>query len=276
MVVVKNRIAHLRKARGLTQQALAKLAGTSQQQVQRIEAGVQGAQLELALKISAALGAELPDVFPSLDPKPKKGLRDSRYFIDSAKLREAGLDPDPKSWTVKFFAFDGRVFEYVVPSDEKDRLEKIFSRTGEGIVVFSARTHWVAINQNRIAATQFLFDLGVSFEDEKEEKLELRLHLISAEQPIVFGIEPDTLLLEEDDDGSASQMQNLFSQLETGFVNEMVDFYDEDRERVYLMPTQMLVVEVPVVCCEPALWNAEVEESLEGQRGSAQSRDDRK
>lgn len=259
----KNRISQLRKARGLTQQALAKLAGTSQQQVQRIEAGVQGARLELAMKISAALGAELPDVFPALAPERKRSLRDSRYYIDDQKLQDAGLDPDPKSWTAKFFAFDGRIFEYVVPSDEKARLEKLFSQVGEGIVAFSSRTHWVAINRKKIAATQFLFDVGLSeSEDEKEEELELKLHLIGAGQPVVFGIEPDTILLEEDENRGASQMQNLFFQLEANF-DEMVSFYDEDRERVYLKSTEVLAIEVPVVCCEPALWNAEIEGASE-------------
>lgn len=151
----------------------------------------------------------------------------------------------------------------------------MFSRTGEGMVVFSARTHWVAVNQKKIAATQFLFDRGVSFDnaDEDEEKLELRLHLIGAEQPIVFGIEPDTLPLEVDDHGGASQMQSLFTQLETGFADEMVAFCDEDRERVYLKPADVLVVEVPEVCCEPALWNVEIEGSSEEPRVSARSRD---
>ena len=272
--MVKNRIAHLRKARGLTQQALAKLAGTSQQQVQRIEGGVQGARLELALKISAALGAELPDVFPSLDPKPKKSLRDSRYVLENAKLREAGLDPDPKTWTVKFFAFDGRVFEYLVPSDEKNRLEKIFSEAGEGIIAFSSRTHWVAVNRKKIAATQFLFDLGLSEgEDEEVQEFELRLHLIGVGQPIIFDIEPDTIPLEEDENRGASQMQNLFFQLEANF-DEMVSFYDGDRERVYLKSTEVLVVEVPVVCCEPALWNAGIEGVSEAEiPATARSRD---
>ena len=264
--MARNRISQLRKSRGLTQRALAELAGTSQQQVQRIEAGVQGVRLELATKTAAALGGELAEIFPSLGTDRRRGSEGSRYVNQRAKLLAAGLDPDPNYWTVKFFASDGRLFEYVVPSDEKDRLEKIVgrsSRSTDGMFVFTTSTQWVALNRTKIAATQFLFDRGLVIEDDEEDNLELKLHLIGAGQPIVFGVEPDTHSVDDDEQGSCSQLQRLFLELEMASENEIVDFYDEDGERIYVETAEVLAIEVPLVCCEPALWNAQIEGQTE-------------
>jgi transcriptional regulator with XRE-family HTH domain len=257
--MAKNRIAQLRKSRGLTQRGLAELAGTSQQQVQRIEAGVHGIRLELATKIAAALGGELSEIFPSLGTVKRRGLAGSRYVNQRAKLAAVGLDPDPNHWTVRFFASDGRLFDYEIPSAEKDRLEKIFGRVGSGIVAFETTSCWVAVNQGRIAATQFLFDLGVSSEDVADEDFKLKLHLVGAQRPIIFGVEPDTRSREDDEEGSSSQLQRLFFDLEMNLEDEIVSFYDEDRERVYIKSTEILIIEVPTVCCVPALWDAEIE-----------------
>jgi putative transcriptional regulator len=61
---MENRIRPLREARGWSQHDLATAAGTSQQQVARIEAGTQSVRLELALALAAALEAELAEVVP--------------------------------------------------------------------------------------------------------------------------------------------------------------------------------------------------------------------
>jgi transcriptional regulator with XRE-family HTH domain len=274
--MAKNHLPELRKSLGLTQRALAELAGTSQQQVQRIEAGVQGVRLELAVKIAAVLDRELAEIFPSLGFDPKRGLAGSRYVNQRAKLLAAGLDPDPNYWTVKFFANDGRLFEYLIPSDEKDRLEKIVSsnsRLSGNIFVFTTSTKWVALNRAKIAATQFLFDRGLVVEDDDQRTDELKLDMIGSAIPIVFGIVPDTKSLEDDDQGSSSELQRLFLELESG-LEEVVSFYDEDRERVYVRTAEILAVEVPIACCEPALWNAQMEgltEDEETEKLSANS-----
>lgn len=262
--LAKNRISQLRKSRGLTQRALADRADTSQQQVQRIEAGVQGVRLELANRIAAALGCDLEEIFPSL-AKRGKDTQKSRLTSDRTKFIEVGLDPDPNHWTVKFFVSDGRVFLYEVPSEEKDRLEKIISRGSSGIIVFTTSKHWVALNSAKIAATQFLFDRGEFHESNTDENHELMLHLVGAEKPIIFGVHPDTAPLDDDDDGFSSQLQRLFLELEMNLENEIVSFDDEDNERVYIRPAEFLAIEVPLICCEPALWNAEFDGFLEDE-----------
>jgi len=261
--LAKNRISQLRKSRGLTQRALAELAETSQQQVQRIEAGVQGVRLELAARIANALGVKLGEIFPSLAiPRRRKSTRTSRPSKEASgedKFLEAGIDPDPRHWTVKFFASDGRVFSYDLSSDEKSRLERLFGRRENGMVVFETNSRWVALNSKKIAAIQFLFEAGVGFlvEDEDEDKdNKMTLHLCAAKEPVVFGLEPDARPLDDDDDGSLSQLQNMFLTLESGLEDEPVWFDDIDGERVYLRTAEILIIEVPLICCEPALWNA--------------------
>ena len=51
-LVTRNLIRDKRKALGLTQQQLAGMVGTSQQQVQRVEAGAQTVRLDLAVSIA--------------------------------------------------------------------------------------------------------------------------------------------------------------------------------------------------------------------------------
>ena len=65
MTVTQNKIKQFRSKRGMTQRQLAGAVGTSQQQIQRIESGVQAARFEVALKICAALDASMEQVFPA-------------------------------------------------------------------------------------------------------------------------------------------------------------------------------------------------------------------
>jgi hypothetical protein len=86
--------------------------------------------------------------------------------------------------------------------------------------------------------------------------------LIGVERPIAFGVEPDTSSLDEDEAGSSSQLQRLFLELEMG-EDEIVSFYDEDREPVYIKSAEVLIVELPLVCCEPSLSDAQIEGQTE-------------
>jgi transcriptional regulator with XRE-family HTH domain len=265
--MAKNLLSQVRKSRGLTQRALAELAGTSQQQIQRIEAGTVSIRLELASTICSALNRELGEIFPALAvPKTRKKPR--QHLVRREQLLEAGIDPDPAFWTVKFFSQDGREFLFYVPSDEKARLERIVRSGAGGFVVFSTHTHQVALNLGKFAATQFLFDFGIvdSPQEDSDDGFKLNLHLINTKDPIVFDVEPDRKSLDEDDDGSLSQLQNMFYYLEMDLEeDEVVEFDDVDGETVYLRRSAMLFLEVPLICCDPALWDAEFEGFLEDE-----------
>ena len=57
------RVAQARKAAGLSQQALADRVGAGRVTIARIEAGAQRPALDLALKLSAALGESVETLF---------------------------------------------------------------------------------------------------------------------------------------------------------------------------------------------------------------------
>jgi transcriptional regulator with XRE-family HTH domain len=278
--MTKNRLLHLRKSRGLTQRALAELAGTSQQQIQRIEAGIQGVRLELAIAIAAAVNCQLVEVFPALAGAQTRQRKISSPQRDEAhrkaRFLEAGIDPDPAQWTVKFFTYDGRVFLYEISSEEKSRLEQRLSAGESNSVVFTTDKHRVGVNPKKIAATQFLFDFGdfgvESAPEAEDEKYELKLHLVAAKEPVVFDVEPDQRSLDEDDDGDGSlcQLQDLFFYLDMG-QDEILSFDDVDGERVYIRATEILAIEAPLVCCDPALWKAQFEGYLEDEEAKKTS-----
>ncbi len=104
----KNNIAKVRSELGLSQRALAELVGTSQQQIQRIESGVQTVRLDLAARIADAMKLSLPEIFPELPKKkPKSKRKEGRSevgsdveFVDQEYLK-AGIDTDPRHWTLR-------------------------------------------------------------------------------------------------------------------------------------------------------------------------------
>lgn len=80
-----NRIRVVREELGLSQQALATKIGTSQQQVQRIEAGRQSVRHDLALKICAALGTPIGKVFPRIG-KAVRTIHSDKGTASTAKV----------------------------------------------------------------------------------------------------------------------------------------------------------------------------------------------
>lgn len=61
-----NRVKQLREKLNISQQKLAELVNTSQQQIQRIESGSIATRIELATNLSVALGKPLNAVFPGI------------------------------------------------------------------------------------------------------------------------------------------------------------------------------------------------------------------
>jgi transcriptional regulator with XRE-family HTH domain len=257
--MAKNRIFELRKAGGLTQRELAERAGTSQQQIQRIEAGVVAVRLDLAKRIADALNVKLQDVFPGLRASARTSRRQKDDFDDP----ELAVDLDPRVWTAKFFIFDGREFTFEVSSFDMRRLESIVRSSNKKFLVFNSRDKSVAVNRTKIAACQFLFDShSTELPENKDDSHTLRLHLISSHNPLSFDVEPDTKTSVQDEQGFASQLQQLFIDLDgvDGDEDEVISFYDMDGERVYIRSSELLFIEAPLECCEPSIF----EKSMEG------------
>jgi transcriptional regulator with XRE-family HTH domain len=255
--MAKNRIFEIRKTAKLSQRELAERAGTSQQQIQRVEAGIVAVRLDLAKRIADALQVKLADVFPGLGVSAKIKKRKAQTVDDP----ELAVDLDPRVWTARFFMFDGRMFDFEISSFDMGRLESIIESSKKKFLVFNSRDKTVAINNAKIAACQFLFDPPFIRTEESETKsYTLRCHLVSAISPLLFDIKPDTKLPEQDDGGLESQAQRLFIDLDGAEDEEVVDFYDADDERVWIRTSELVLMEAPLEYCEPSLF----EKSMQG------------
>ena len=261
--MAENLVREKRETRKLTQHALAKLVGTSQQQIQRIESGVQAVRLEMAVAIAKALEVTLVEIFPKL-PRAE-GRRRSKKPKEQPKwaskeFLEAGIDPDPRHWTLKLGLRNGEHFLYRVSSEEKERVAEIVWHRHFNFVVFDTKAKRIAIRHEEINFCQFLFDIGgVAEKDESEDSFNLEVHFISGE-PITFGVEPDQVERSKDEGGRSAQLQNIFFELESDIgEDDIIWFDDEDAERVYIRRKQLLRIELPLLCCEPALWGNSLE-----------------
>lgn len=277
-----NLIYDKRKALGLSQRELAEAAGTSQQQIQRLETGVQATRIDLAIRIAGALKSSLHEVFPKL-PKAKRSkkstiARNSGEPTSSKEFLAAGINTDPRHWTVRVGFHDGREFDYDVSTSDKERISSIiWSRTFD-FLVFNTGTKKVAINRTRINYVNFLFDVGTVDEPEITEPEEVVVNFIDSASSVRFEAEPDTLDADSDDTGRESQLQNLFFHIDGLSANEdeVLWFDDVDGERVYLRTQQILSLEVPLLCCEPALFRNYLEhlEESEGEANRNETVDD--
>lgn len=173
-----NRIAELRKRLGLSQRALAEKAKTSQQQIQRIEAGAQIARFDLAARIAVALDEPLRVVFPETElPKPRKvrpsdapiGLPDLTKE-ERAGLEKGGIDPVWEQSTLRYCLTGGAWGCLPISGVDKARLWRITqdSEAPKDFIVFDSGPRRYAINSKYLSALQFLFD--PIFEDAKERK----------------------------------------------------------------------------------------------------------
>jgi transcriptional regulator with XRE-family HTH domain len=270
--MAENRIFELRKAGKLTQRELAERAGTSQQQIQRVEAGVVAVRLDLGTRIADALGVKLHDVFPGLRV-PTKTRRRKDHFDD----HEPAVDLDPRIWTAIFFMFDGRQFAFEVSSFDMRRLERIVNSSNKKFLVFNSRDRSVAVNRTKLAACQFRFDPpSIVRPESDEESYELRLHLVSSPKPLSFEIEPDTKAVEQDEEGFSSLLQRLFIDLDgmDEGDDEVVRFDDVDGERVYARGRELVLVEAPLECCKPPLFEKSMEGLEEEEESPKQSNSD--
>jgi transcriptional regulator with XRE-family HTH domain len=261
--MAKNRILQLRKSAKLTQRELAERAGTSQQQIQRVEAGVVAVRLDLANKIADALQVRLPEVFPALAKSAKVGRR-KRKSIDDPEL---AVDLDPRIWTAKFFTFDGREYQFELSSFDQQRLESTIGSSDKRFFIFNSQSKSVAVNISKLAACQFLFDPPFTKRSENEDiSYVLKLHLASAQQPLSFELTPDTKTPEEDEDGFASQLGMLFIRLDGADDDEILWFDDADEERVYVRSNELVLVEAPLECRQPSL----LQKTIEGRNEAEQ------
>lgn len=263
-----NRMRELREAKKLSQRKLAELVGTSQQQIQRIEAGLQAARIDLALKIAEALGGSLADVFPGLRRVLRKhGQRIDHNVLDDDKLNqevtEAGVDPDPRAWSVVCLLRGGAEFIAEISSSDRRRLRQWLSANDEdqGFFVCTARGVRVLFNLGHLLQAHFLFEAGPALEGIERDKVEtsdlnepVRVFLSDRAEPLCFRIEGEYRTSSEKEDDDLGELEALCMSAELGFESgEFLYFTDEDGEEVWLRAADVALIEIPLWAMHPEL-----------------------
>lgn len=276
----ENRIKELRKAKGLSQVQLAKAAHTSQQQIQRIEAGSQHARFDLATRISAALGEPVGKVFPSTAlplARLKRKLGGEAHMSEayddeqaSGELEEAGIDMEPAVWTVKYSVRGGGNGHFRVSGPDMNRLRDVLG--GEdvgGFIVLDSTERRYALNLKHLMFCQLLFD-PPTIEPEPSDKTPeehrdytVEVYLADRREPLRFSVDPDGNSLEDDMDGESAQLQDLFLYADSGADCRLM-FMDWDGETAFFRPDDVSLFSVPLWLLEGDDLGADAAEETEG------------
>ncbi|MCA1438440.1 helix-turn-helix transcriptional regulator [Bradyrhizobium sp. BRP20] len=254
----ENRIKELRRAKGLTQRQLAEAAGTSQQQIQRIEAGHHLARFDLATRISAALGQPISRVFPSAE-LPLARMKKRGATLDDEKtsrdLEAAGLDIEPEVWTVKYRLRGGAEGNFRISGPDAKRLQLVLHDEAEdGFVVLPSDDRQYALNLKHLVFCQLLFDRpSIAVEAPREKSSEVLFYLADQREPLPFDVDPDTTLLEQEEDPEplSVQLQDLFYNVEMGADRRRLSFVDWDGERAFFRSDDVSMFTVPLWLIEP-------------------------
>ena len=267
---MKNNIRQQRHKLGLTQKQLADLAGTSQQQIQRIEAG-QYVKLDLAAKICASLQSALEEIFPStkkaiarIGKKSPAKRSEPDEAIDKA-MEEAGIDIDPAKWSIRYRLKNGLEGVWHLSSKDKDRLISCSQNPGNKFFCGTSRNTEFAVNMRYLSFFQPCFDFGVVIEEHEDEPNDVRVYLADSPSALIFRVEPDQELNEgEADEGELRNLLYLFEGFdEYAEEDSFVNFTDEDGESAFLRTDQIALVEIPFWVTHPGMEDDAGDEPVE-------------
>jgi transcriptional regulator with XRE-family HTH domain len=272
--MAENRIKQLRSKKGLTQRELAAAAETSQQQIQRIESGVQAARFDIAVRICAALGAPMEKVFPGTKNTLRKSAAKGNSISDLLRdehaleeLSEAGIEASGEVYAIKFLLRSGFMGINEISGQERKRLWTVVQDGDDlhNFVIFDTHSERVALNLKHLVFSQFLFD-PISTKDDDTESTAQKLMVYTSVQraPLEFGVDPDTEDLNDVDNGLAedenAQLQSFIDSISMSTdENNVFSFMDEDGERAFFRAADVSMVTVPLSYIEPKLFESEVE-----------------
>jgi DNA-binding XRE family transcriptional regulator len=253
---MKNRLRMIREKRRLSQSALAQAAGTSQQQIQRIEVGRQTVRLDLAFKICHALNSKIEEIFPQTR-KLMKGLKSNseEEYVDKIlndekierEAAKAGIDLNPAFNFIKIgFRTSTKSEIFQISSADKTRLWSAIQQIDDSktdFFVFDTPNSVGAIGLNHVSFCHFLFDYNVAQKEESME--EVRVLLSNSSRDLTFRVEPDTG--DPDDPESNGDFKTILELMELDMEgSHMFHFVDEDGETVFLRADSICIMEVPL------------------------------
>jgi transcriptional regulator with XRE-family HTH domain len=282
----ENKLLALRKKAKLTQKALAELAKTSQQQVARVERGVQRASLELAVRLCKALGQPLEKVFPLARSAVRTMSKmDERAIGDDAlnggqltgALAKAGLELDPREWRVKVRFTNGVEHVFEVTASEQRRMRDAMFESPQ-FMVFDSEDARVAVNLDHVEYAHWLFDkpgavllspnsdAGTATDEEEPDPAnDVIVLMASTRIPLVFDVDED-VPEDPEEDGGTGQMGHLLYMAEIGIERGdgyRFHFEDVDGEEVFLLPGAVSLLSVPLWVVETAVFEGRIDAANE-------------
>ncbi len=272
---MKNYLKAIRKKKGLTQRQLAESTHTSQQQIQRIESGVQTVRLDLATSICAILDEPLTAVFPKTYRPIQKELRRAKSdskSLDLHKLHDellkAGIETDPLQYFIKYrirggvtniLALTGPVYKnlYVQLQNRPDETSFVTFNSGSSVFL---------LNLNHLQYCHFLWEAPRIYDRKYDEKdaCSLNIFLAGDTEPLKFDIEPDTEIMSADcDDEKSTQLQRIIFDAEYHIPqvddSRFIIFDDIDGETVFIKWDDIAMLSFPLSYMCPDLYEAEME-----------------
>ena len=270
-----NRIRKFREQKQLSQRALAKILGTSQQQIQRYEVGASPVRLDFAMRLSKALDVEAVQLFPEIKT-PLAKLRKSKNNpteedMDEA-LRAGGVEPDPTVWTAKMMLRGGVERKYRISVSDKRRLENILSEWHEDLpeppggpfFYFRSTKCCALVNLDHLLACHILFDAPFEEPETEEPYGKVDVWLVSGTEPLNFEIDPD-----DQQDLEAGEIENesgfaasfLMGLDQFGYFRSFAEFRDIDGETAHFRTRDIMLVEAALSAVYPDLVTDENDEN---------------
>jgi transcriptional regulator with XRE-family HTH domain len=252
----------------MSQAELAKAAQTSQQQIQRIEVGLQDVKLDLAARIADALGVDLPTLFPEVgavlaQARSKRRLSKESKNSDWEGMRawhEAGVGVHPYEWTVEVRMRGGAEGTYSIATADRDRLESVLtdSDRAPAFFAFPSSDRMVLLNLDHLILLHERFDVGIVEEtadgggEDEDVAGSVVVQLANSGERLYFDVEPEG---EGDDVGPIRCLLGVAQLMERpgGFF----DFVDINGETVYLRAADVALMEIPACVLDEGLLGEE-------------------
>jgi transcriptional regulator with XRE-family HTH domain len=287
----ENRILQLRTKLQLSQRALAKKVGVSQQHIQRLETSDDiDVGFVLATKLSEALGVPLDVVFPrtkrvlSKLPTTQDGRRRSidSLFYDRAireEMENAGIDMDVIPWFIQMkLRGQTETVDVLLADGEYSRLWKVLQdeTLGESFVLFEgADGYRYALQPKHLLAWHFKFDPpGAAYVDSKGSPTSDDNEPDIPDETIRVWFSDGTPVMEldgemdaPDDFHDTGPLEYIFSMLEMSTQEDCYSFVDSAGEPFWFRSADVALFAAP----EHLIASENVDEGEDEELGESNS-----